>query len=146
MAGLIWPRRCPSSSTRVADLADQFPAGDPHPQPPASAAMADRVGRQLVDCDHHVNRAAFGHTCGRCVCEHCLAKDTQRGLTELLVQRYPVPPPMGPAGEYAKTVTAGTSPRPLPLLLPLIRRSPRLVVTNSQVPPQLIRSPAAVVR
>jgi hypothetical protein len=36
--------------------------------------------------EHHVERAAFGHACGGCVREHRLAKDTQRGLTELLVQ------------------------------------------------------------
>jgi hypothetical protein len=47
----------------------------------------DRIGGQFVHREHHVERAAFGHACGGCVREHCLAKDTQRGLTELLVQR-----------------------------------------------------------
>lgn len=73
VAGLIQPRRYPGSGARtlaawcvtgearagraqVADLADQFPIGDTHPQTPGSAPV-------------------FG-----------LAKDTQRGLTDLLVQ------------------------------------------------------------
>ena len=76
---------------RVADLADQFPIGDTHPQMPGSAAVFDRVGGQLVHREHHVERAAFRHACGGCVREHCLAKDTQRGLTELLVQHAAAP-------------------------------------------------------
>ena len=60
--------------TRVADLADQFPIGDTHPQAPGSAPVFERVGGQLVRRKHHVERAAFWHACGGCVREHCLAR------------------------------------------------------------------------
>jgi hypothetical protein len=58
---------------------------------PVPPPVCNRVGGQLMHREHHVERSAFGHACIGCVREHCLAKDTQRGLTELLVQHAAAP-------------------------------------------------------